>query len=255
MSEPTSAYKNVVERREFEKGKLSSDRFQSILSREDRSELPPEVWGQLAVKHAYKSSWRGLLLNKGPFELATYPMLIDELRPLTIIEFGALNGGSAVWMADFSAALGLIPKIISIDLDLSLLDESARSDARIEFVEGDANAVDQFLTPEVLANCLHPWLIIEDCHVNTIGILNHLDTKGLQPGDYVIVEDTNQDAWDAWRLEWMSEDRVLRGKAKLIDLRAWLINHPNYLIDSFYQDFYGYNVAKNWNSILKYTGF
>lgn len=254
MAESGSAYNSVIGRREFEKGRLSADRFQSIVDRTDRSDLSPEVWDLLAVKHAYKSCWRGLLLNKGPIELATYPMLIDEIRPATIIEFGALNGGSAVWMADIAGALQLSPRIISLDIDLGLLDEQARADNRIEFIEGDARKVERVLPPELLDHCNQPWLVIEDCHVNTVGILNHLDAHGLQKGDYVIVEDTNQDAWDAWRSEWMDEERVLRGKAKLLDLRLWLTNHPGYKIDTFYQDFYGYNVAKNWNSILKYIG-
>lgn len=36
------------------------------------------------------------------------------------------------------------------------------------------------------------------------------------------------------------------------DLKSWLLNHEDeYLIDSYYQDMYGYNGSKNWNSILK----
>ena len=36
------------------------------------------------------------------------------------------------------------------------------------------------------------------------------------------------------------------------DLRNWLMKHQDeYLVDSYYQDMYGYNTSKNWNSILK----
>ncbi|MDJ0797463.1 MAG: hypothetical protein QNJ51_11635 [Calothrix sp. MO_167.B12] len=35
------------------------------------------------------------------------------------------------------------------------------------------------------------------------------------------------------------------------DLRDWLLDHENeYLIDTYYQDMYGYNGSKSWNSIL-----
>lgn len=43
-----------------------------------------------------------------------------------------------------------------------------------------------------------------------------------------------------------------KGERKLEELKSWLMLHENeYLIDTYYQDMYGYNGSKNWNSILK----
>jgi cephalosporin hydroxylase len=247
-----TSYYDVISNREFDIARTAPDRFKSILDREDRCDFPTSIWNPLAVSNAYKSSWKNLLLNKGPIELALYPLLIDELRPLTIIELGALHGGSAVWLADITRGLSESPRIISIEIDIKLVDENALNDSRIEFIEGDAWMIEEILPSHFLDGCPHPWLIIEDCHVNTSGILDHFYNAGLSVGDYLIIEDTNQDAWDAWLLHWMDESRVSRGKQKLPNLRKWLSLHLNMRVDTFYQDFYGYNVGKNWNSILRY---
>ena len=36
----------------------------------DKSDIASEVWPDLAIKHAYHQSWRGMLLNKGPLEIS-----------------------------------------------------------------------------------------------------------------------------------------------------------------------------------------
>ena len=250
IKEPFS-YRNVVAQRDFDKAKTSPERFQSISQRHDRCGLPRGVWLPLNA-NAYHQTWRGILLSKGPLEIAYYPMIIEELRPRTIIELGAFNGGSAVWMADITNSLKNPAKIVSVDIDLGMLAETARIDSRIIFIEGDAILIAEVLPFSLLVDCPHPWLVIEDCHVNTIGILDHLHDTGLSAGDYVIVEDTNRNSWDEWRSAGMSEERVRQCKMKLPALRNWLLAHPNYLIDTYYQDIYGYNASKNWNSVLKY---
>jgi hypothetical protein len=36
----------------------------------------------------------------------------------------------------------------------------------------------------------HPWFIIEDAHINVVGVMRHFH-KHLLKGDYLIIEDTN----------------------------------------------------------------
>lgn len=228
-----------------------ANRYVPMAQRRDCSDIPSPAWDALAVKNAYAQKWRNLVHNKGPFEIALYQMLLQELRPRTIIEFGALQGGSAVWLADLAQVLDIPTQIISLDIDISLLGPEAREDSRITFLEGDANAIEDVLSHRTLKALPHPWLVIEDCHVNTEGLLDHVHQAGCQVGDYVIVEDTNQDAWDAWRNAWMDEARVRRGKEKLPATRRWVDKHPEYQVDTRYTDLYGYNVTKNWNSVLR----
>jgi cephalosporin hydroxylase len=228
-----------------------SKRFVSISSRSDCSDIPSEAWKHLAVSGAYAQKWRSLIHNKGPTEIALYQMLFQELRPQTIFEFGALHGGGAVWMADVCKIFEIECRIISVDIDLSILGEIARTHPCVEFIEGDVNNIADILPPKFLSECPHPWLIIEDCHVNTIGILDYFVANGIQAGDYIIVEDTNQDAWEAWRTQWMDEARVERGKMKLVNFRNWLEKRDDFVVDTKYLDQYGFNGSKNWNSIIK----
>jgi hypothetical protein len=71
----------------------------------------------------------------------------------------------------------------------------------------------------------------------------------------LIVEDTNKYLWEL--IEELDEDsdyqeKTEKGKRKLAELKSWLMLHENeYLIDTYYQDMYGYNGSKNWNSIMK----
>jgi hypothetical protein len=93
--------------------------------------------------------------------------------------------------------------------------------------------------------------VIEDVHDNLVGILEHFHNNGLQTGDYLIIEDTNKFMWEVWD-DWDDQELIQRGCQKMDDLRQWLIKYQDkYKIDSYYQDMYGYNVSKNWNSILK----
>lgn len=225
-------------------------RFVNIANREDMCILSQSVWRPLTQNYLLQT-WKGISMDKSPFEIALYPMLIYELQPRTIIELGADTGGSAVWLADQLKAFDIDGKVYSVDIDLSLLTKKARENSSIHFLEGDCNKIEEVLPPGFLVDCAHPWLIIEDVHVNVDGILDYFHHNGLQSGDYVIVEDTNQDLWKSWS-DWDDKDFIERMLNKLNRLKTWLMKYPNeYLIDNYYQDMFGYNASKNWNSILK----
>ena len=229
---------------------LDKQRFVKISEREDRCDIPKSSWRPL-TENAYIQTWKGVLLEKDPMQIASYPMLIEELQPKTIIELGALKGGSAIWLADNLELLGIESKVYSVDNDLSQLDEKAKADSRISFLEGDCRDIAAVLPPKLLASLPHPWLIIEDIHDNLVGILEHFHHHGLQTGDYLIIEDTNKFMWEVWS-DWEDQEYIQRGLGKMDDLRQWLKSHQDeYLVDSYYQDMYGYNASKNWNSMLK----
>ncbi len=228
----------------------NNKRFVKISEREDRCDIPKSAWRPL-TENAYLQTWKGVLLEKDPMQIAAYPMLIYELQPKIIIELGALKGGSAIWLADQLELFGIEGKVYSVDNDLSQLDEKAKADSRIHFLEGDCREISAVLSPKLLDNLPHPWLIIEDVHDNVFGILEHFHHNGLQTGDYLIIEDTNKFMWEVWS-DWEDQELIQRGWCKLDELRSWLMKHQDeYLIDAYYQDMYGYNASKNWNSILK----
>lgn len=228
-----------------------NQRFVPISDRRDESVISASTWKHFAVDSAYHQTWKSTILNKGPVEIATYPILLNELRPRTILELGALHGGGAIWMADICEALHVEAQIISLDIDLSLLSDEARMDPRISFVQGDVSHIGSVPELSNFRAAPHPWLVIDDCHYNTGGILDFVSSCGAVIGDYIIIEDTNLDAWDAWSHRWMDTSRVENGKGKIKRMREWLGTHDEWLVDLKYVDFFGYNASKNWNSVLR----
>ena len=44
--------------------------------------------------------WKGLTLMKDPMTLSIYMMMIQDIKPKTIMEFGTYDGISALWMEE-----------------------------------------------------------------------------------------------------------------------------------------------------------
>ena len=94
--------------------------------------------------------WRGVPILKDALSLTASQQLLWELKPQTVIEFGAYKGGSALWTADMLKMLGCKSRVISIDIDLSLLDPLARESPDVEFIEGDLFRVEKCFPPDFL---------------------------------------------------------------------------------------------------------
>ncbi len=244
-------YRIAVEETQQKYGSTNPKRFIKISQREDRSDLPLSMWENLLTK-TFLQTWKDILISKGVFELSVYPMLIRELQPQTILELGALSGGSAVWFTDLLESFNIPGTVYSVDVDLSLLDDKAKADSRINWIEGDCNNISSIFSPDLLSRLPHPWLIVEDCHVNLSGILEYFHNNGLQSGDYWIVEDSNKMVPQYWMSRWEDTSELKQVEQKLDTIRDWLKDREDeYLVDTYYLDMYGYNVSKNWNSILK----
>lgn len=244
-------YQTIIQQAQHEQEPLKADRFVKISDRQDECDIPTNAWKPL-LENSYLQTWKGIILPKGVTEIAVYPMLLYELQPQTIIEIGAFNGGGAVWLTDCLELFGIEARVYSVDLDLSMLDEKAKADSRINFIRGDCNDIRVAFPPELLSALPHPWLIIEDAHINLKGVLEHFHQNGLRSGDYLIVEDTNKVHWKLWGDSWDDREEMEQGAQKMDDLRSWLQDREEeYLVDTYYQDMYGYNGSKNWNSILK----
>jgi cephalosporin hydroxylase len=174
-------------------------------------------------------TWRGIRMLKDPFSLSLYSSLLWELRPKTIIELGAFEGGSAIWFADVAAALGIDLTVLSFDKDPSLV---KGTHPRVSFQHLDALAIQNELDPKIRAENPHPFLVIEDAHTNVFGVLNCLFDL-LDIDDYLIVEDTCDAA-------------KYKEFARFMECRM-----DSLYIDSHYTDNFGYNASWNWNSFLR----
>ena len=94
--------------------------------------------------------WRGVSIMKDPLDLTIIQQLLWDIKPPTVIEFGAYKGGSALWIADMLKIFGCQSRVISIDIDLSMLDATAKESPHVEFIEGDLFQVEKFFPEELL---------------------------------------------------------------------------------------------------------
>ena len=163
-------------------------------------------------------TWKGIPLYKTVFDFTLYSMMIWDIKPATILEIGSgPTGGSAIWMADLCKMYGLNTKIISVDIN-----PPNASYEGVNFIKGDSEKIETLFDVE---NYSHPWLIIEDAHVNINAIIAYFDVH-MNKKDYMIIEDT-------------------RGRAQT------KLKIPNTLfVDTYYCDYFGRNATCSMNSIL-----
>jgi len=179
-------------------------------------------WIQTATSQGTHSliKWKDLGLYKSVYDLVIYWMLISELKPNTIIEYGSGSGGSAIWLADISSAMGLDIDVISYDIKPPNV-----THPKVDFIALD-------LVQDFIEEVQWPGkkLVIEDAHVNVKSVLLKTDLH-LKMGDYLIVED--------------SEGK----ESEIVD---FLSNAKNtYKTDNFYLDFFGRNTTCCADSIFK----
>lgn len=179
-------------------------------------------------------TYRGLPLLKNPFDLALYPLLLERLRPRTLIEIGSFRGGSALWFADRAPEM----RVLSIDLE----PPASVSHPSVTFVRGDARD----LAPVVrLTELARPLLVIEDSsHLagTTAAVLDFF-ADVMQPGEYIVVEDGI-----------LSDMRVAADYdgGPLRAIHEFLARHRGkYEIDRSYCDYFGPNVTWNVDGYLR----
>ncbi|MDH5546989.1 MAG: hypothetical protein OEZ43_15465 [Gammaproteobacteria bacterium] len=175
-------------------------------------------------------NWKDVPILKDPFSLAVYPLLLWELKPATVIELGAYLGGSALWMADMMDTMNIKSHVYSYEIKRDLIKVEHPN---ITFIQMDLSKPENF-DHEMLKSLPHPWLVIEDAHVNIYNTLSVFD-KYVNAGDYVIVEDT-----------------LFPDTSKVEQFYAFLSEFGSgYEVDSHYTDMYGYNATWNLNGYLR----
>lgn len=169
-------------------------------------------------------TWKGVPCLKTVYDIALYMMLLAELRPRTILELGAGCGGSALLLADLSLALSCESTVHSIDSNLSHL--RARH-PKVHFHQSDCL---QWLKifRSASSNIERPCVVIEDFHCAEDGFFVETE-KLLNPGDYLIVEDS------------LSKQAAIRT----------LLSRQTFKIDTKYTDFFGVNCTSAVNGILR----
>ncbi len=166
--------------------------------------------------------WRGVPVQKLALDLWVLQEIIQSTRPDVVFETGAKFGGSAAYVADLLEMAGG-GRVISVDCTLDQLHESARDDARIEFVEGDST--DAAIVAQIHEMCgTARVMIVLDSDHRARHVRAELDAYGdlVAPGCYLIVEDT-----------------IVNGNPILPDfgpgpgeaVAAWIELHPEFEVD------------------------
>jgi cephalosporin hydroxylase len=188
--------------------------------------------GSMSYRH------RGLSMYKNPFDLALYPILLDRLRPRTLIEIGSGAGGSALWFADQARIAGLDLRVVSVDLR----PPTGVEHPAVEFLEGDARALEAVLRPGELAR---PLLVVEDASHQagtTAAVLDFFD-RWLEPGEYIVVEDG---ILTAMRVPELYDGGPLRAIHEFLAREG-----DRYEIDRSLCDYFGANMTWNVDGYLR----
>ena len=173
---------------------------------------------------------------------------------MTVFELGALYGGSALSIASTLKIQGSKGHVYSIDLDLSLLDPRVKDlqPDNLTFIEGDMYKIDEVLPSSTLESLPHPWVLIEDAHANSLGVLEYFH-KFMIEGDYIAYEDTDPATPLKRGMGWEGYPAYEpSGYGKLHLLKGFMTKYEeHYRVDSYLTDLYGYNATNNWNGYIR----
>jgi cephalosporin hydroxylase len=205
------------------------------------SDLPPSLLSTVQGG-VFKTQYRGRAFLKSPFDVVLYLQLLQQLRPRTVVEIGAYQGGSLLWFADTLGALGMQPRLFSVDLQPPQLD-----DPRITVLTGDASALANTLDPQLVASFERPLLVIDDSahlYETTLAVLAFFHPI-LKPGDYIVIEDGVVDQFHEEQYR-----RYENGPNRAV--ASFLERHGDeYAVDRDLCDFYGTNVTYSPNGWLR----
>ncbi len=184
-------------------------------------------------------TYRGLKCIRYPIDMPLYLLLLQELRPATVIEIGSREGGGAAWLGDMLNVLGISAKVISVDIDKP---NPKYQPFNVFFLKADENDLAQIGI--TLAVQPHPWLVINDASHQYAPIMNCLSflNRFMVKGDYLVVED------GYISLAGMDGNTRHGGPARAIS--EFLTHAKDWRIDARYCDFYGHNATANTNGYL-----
>ncbi|WP_083754881.1 CmcI family methyltransferase [Bradyrhizobium murdochi] len=209
-----------------------SDRFAKPSARGWKSFLHAKLFPSYSTKvGALALTYKGLINVKTPFDLALYTRLIWELQPRTILELGSLQGGSGLWFADQMSVLCEKPgEVHSFDLNTKCIHVDAKHPL-LTFHQVDLSNVAAF-DEHLLIRLPHPWLVIDDAHVQIFSIFSYL-SRFLVSGDYYVFEDD-----------------PMKADKEIID-GLQLVEQSGFLVDTYYTDAFGSNFTCAPNAWLR----
>lgn len=212
-----------------------------------------------------RTLYRGVWIQKPPFDYIMYQMIMHDVKPDLIIEIGTMHGGSALYFADLMDAMGIDGEVHSIDIlnprerkafestqeglrrnpnEDPNYPEIAMSHPKIKYFSGGYENYD-------LLNCegFKKILVIDDgSHVreDVLAVMNKFKDI-ISVGSYLIVEDGNA-------LEIKELDKEIRDSLNggpLSAVMTFLMENEEYRIDYRWCDMFGINSTFNTYGYLR----
>ena len=225
------------------------------------------MWISMYLVGFLLSSICCLLQHNDPYpksllSMFIYGQLIFNEKPKTIIEFGTYTGASALWLMSIANELNNNCQLYTFDNKPEYLkynqyikDKYLYPNGNIHIKIGDLNKnIDKCLPIEWLDQLPHPWLIIDDAHINGIKLFEHLDKcQTLRKNDYVIIEDTIP-YYKYWNPKCTTKDGLFIYNYCLLNYFKKYEKSDKcnkWMVDTKYCDYIGYNSTYNWNAILR----
>lgn len=179
------------------------------------------------AKAPFLEMWyRGWPIVKCPLDLWQYHEIIDQTRPTLIVETGTYCGASALYLADQLEIVGG-GDVISIDIQPA---EELPNDDRIEFLIGKSSVDKRVLAHVKEKAAGRKTMVVLDSDHSKQHVLKELNAYAplVSHGAYLIVEDTNRDAYRAMHQSGQLDDD-LAGPAEAV--RAWQPKNKGFMVD------------------------
>ncbi len=141
-----------------------------------------------------KTTFLGVPCLKSVSDMWNYQEIIADLRPGLIVEFGAYNGGSALFLLSMARLTKPGALVLSVDVDLTHIAIRARQESAIQFLK--ASSTDPAVAAriqELRSTRPGPVFYLIDSDHRKPHVLAELEMiRGVtRAGDYVVVEDGN----------------------------------------------------------------
>ena len=249
------SYTSFLKKLELKKKELleSPTRFQKISERKEHSDIPANLSLQFSLGKNLLE-YGGVCSLTGALDVVIYSQLFGLVQPQTIFELGSLFGGSALSIANMLKLQSPRGHVYSVDIDLSLLDPQVKDlkPDNLTFVQGDMYKIEEVFPPSTLESLAHPWVVIEDAHANSLGVLEHFH-KFMKEGDYIVYDDSDPFTPLKNGMGWEGHPPYEPfGFTKLHMLKGFMMKHDGYYcVDSYLTDLFGYNATNNWNGYVR----
>ncbi len=139
-----------------------------------------------------KTTFLGVPCLKSVSDLWNYQEILAEIKPSLVLEMGTWHGGSTLYFAEILQLVSPRSRILSVDIDHSLVDDKVRRHHLVELLQCDtASAAVAARFNELRRHYGGPAFCIVDSDHTQQHVLDELMLLRFvtQPGDYVVVED------------------------------------------------------------------